>query len=85
MDKKQIVSPGDELGTSEEFMPGEGTYESNGKIYSANVGTLEVDETTRVAIIKPLTSTPVILKVGDIVFGVVEDIRSSMIFIGIKK
>ncbi len=85
MDKKRVVFPGDELGTSEEFMVGEGTYEKNGKLYAANIGELEFDTKSRYATVKPITSTPVILKVGDPVIGIIEDIRSSMVFVNIHK
>jgi exosome complex component CSL4 len=85
MDNKRVVYPGDELGTSEEFMAGEGTYEKNGKIYAASIGEFEFDPNTRLANVNPLTSTPVKLNLGDAVIGTIEDIRSSMAFVKIVK
>jgi exosome complex component CSL4 len=85
MMEKRIVYPGDEIGTSEEFMAGEGTYEKNGKIIASTIGELEFDPDTRLANVNPLTSTPVKLKVGDSVIGVIEDLRSSMVFVNIVK
>ena len=85
MQKKRIVYPGDELGTSEECMAGEGTYEKAGKIYAASIGELTLDPATRFAKVIPLTSAPVKLKVGDTVIGIVEDIRSSMMFVNVVK
>ena len=35
---KKMVLPGDELSTSEELLPGEGTYEEEGIIRAAIVG-----------------------------------------------
>jgi exosome complex component CSL4 len=82
---KRVVYPGDELGTSEEFMAGDGTYEKDGMIFAANIGELEFDDQTRSATVKPLTSMPVTLKIGDTVIGIVTDIRSSMAFVNIIK
>ena len=82
---KRVVYPGDELGTSEEFMAGDGTYEKDGMIYASNIGELEFDDKSRFVTVTPLTSTPVTLKVGDVVIGIVEDIRSSMAFVNIVK
>ncbi len=85
MSAKRVVYPGDELGTSEEFMAGEGTYEKEGKIYAAKIGEFEIDAKSQNAIVKPLTSTPVVLKIGDTVIGNIDDIRSSMVFVDILK
>lgn len=77
--KEKIVMPGDQLSTSEELLPGEGTFEEDGIIRAARVGTYFVDSKYRRAKVKPLTSTPVILKKGDIVIAQVMNTRASMI------
>ena len=75
----KIVMPGEQLSTSEELLPGEGTFEEDGIIRAARVGKYVVNEKYRRAEVKPVTSTPVILKRGDIVIARVESVRSSMI------
>ncbi len=75
----KIVMPGEQLSTSEELLPGEGTFEEDGIIRAARVGKYVVNEKYRRAEVKPVTSTPVIIKIGDIVIARVESVRSSMI------
>ena len=76
--------PGDQLSTSEELMPGDGTFEENGIIRAARIGTYVVDEKHRTAEVKPATSTPVILKKGDIVIGRVVMAKEKMIIVDVK-
>jgi len=75
----KIVMPGEQLSTSEELLPGEGTFEENGIIRAARVGKYVVNEKYRRAEVKPVTSTPVILKRGDIVIAEVGSVRSTMV------
>jgi exosome complex component CSL4 len=79
MTEKKIVLPGDELSTSEELLSGEGTFEEDGIIRATNIGTYYVDSKHKRAKVKPLTSTPVILKRGDLVLAEVRMIRSNMV------
>jgi len=79
MTKHKIVLPGDQVSTSEELLPGEGTFEEDGIIRASRAGIYVVDEKQRRATIKPLTSIPVEIKKGDIVLAEVESVRSSMI------
>jgi exosome complex component CSL4 len=72
-----MVLPGDEIAVAEEFEPGEGTYERNGLVYAATPGVLVLDPENRVARVRPF-NPPAELKMGDIVYGVVEDIRGMM-------
>lgn len=72
-----MVLPGDEIAVAEEFEPGEGTYERNGLVYAATPGVLEMDSTNRVARVRAF-NPPAEVKVGDIVYGVVDDIRGMM-------
>ena len=74
-----LVLPGDELSTSEELMPGDGTFEEGGIIRAARVGTYFVDKQNRRATVKPATSIPVIIKRGDIVLAEVRSVKSSMV------
>lgn len=79
MTRDNIVLPGDQISTSEELLPGEGTFEENGIIRAARVGIYFVDEKHRKAVVKPLTSIPVELKKGDIVLAEVITVRSNMV------
>jgi len=77
--KHKFVLPGDQLSTSEELLPGEGTFEENGIIRAARIGTYVVNEKHRSAEVKPVTSTPVLLKRGDIVIAKVTMAKPTMI------
>ena len=78
MAEKRLVLPGEELGTTEEFLPGQGTYEEGGKIFAAVAGVLDVDTKEMAILVRP-ANPPVRLKVGDVVIGTVDEVRSSMI------
>jgi len=79
MTKEKIVLPGEQVSTSEELLPGEGTYEEDGKIKAAIVGTYKVDKENRKAQIMPLTNVPVTINRGDIVLAQVQSVRSNMV------
>ena len=79
MTKNKIVLPGEQVSTSEELLPGDGTFEEDGIIRAERIGTYEIDEKYRRAKVKPLTSTPVTLRKGDIVLAEVGSVRSNMI------
>ncbi len=78
MAEKRLVLPGEELGTTEEFLPGTGTYEDGGRIYAAVAGVLDVDTKEMATIVRP-ANPPVKLKIGDTVIGTVDEVRSSMV------
>src|SRR5256885_2603240 len=73
----KMVLPGDEIATAEEFEPGEGTYEKNGLVFAATPGVLILDPGNRVARVRAF-NPPAELRVGDIVYGVIDDIRGMM-------
>jgi exosome complex component CSL4 len=77
--KHKLVMPGDQLSTSEELLPGDGTFEENGIIRATRIGTYVIDEKYRTAEVKPATSIPVILKKGDIVIAKVIMAKPTMI------
>ncbi len=68
---QRIVSPGEQLGVIEEFIPGSGTYVDNGVIYSSETGVLQLDDRRREVLVKPSTHRPQIPKNGDVVVGTV--------------
>jgi len=73
----KMVLPGDEIAVAEEFEPGEGTYEKNGRVYAATPGVLILDPANRVARVRAF-NPPAELRVGDIVYGTIDDIRGMM-------
>ncbi len=74
---QELVFPGDEVAIEEEYMGGEGTFSEDGTVYAAQVGVLELNDDECVArVVSP--NPPNILKVGDIVYAVVADIRNTM-------
>ena len=77
--EKKIVLPGEQVSTSEELLPGNGTFEEDGIIRATRLGTYTVDEKHKKAIVNPLTSIPVELKRGDIVLAEVNSVRSNMV------
>lgn len=71
------VFPGDEVAVEEEYLAAEGTFASDGKVYAAQAGALELDDeeyTARVVTPNP----PNVLKEGDIVYAIVGGIRKTM-------
>jgi exosome complex component CSL4 len=69
-----FVVPGTFLATVEEFMCGEGTYKEGGKIYSSRAGIVLVDvKGKKISVVSK--SGPPQLKRGDVVVGVVEEMK----------
>ena len=79
----KIVLPGERLSTSEELLPGDGTYEEEGVIKASRVGRYIVNKESKKAEVKPITSIPVEVKKGDIVIAKVDMVKSSMIVLDI--
>lgn len=82
--QNKIVVPGELISTTEEFTPGEGTYEENGKVLSANLGIIEIDNNERVIKVKAINPV-VILKEGDIVIGTINDVRGDIAIVEVSK
>jgi exosome complex component CSL4 len=77
MIEKRPVFPGEEVAEVEEFLPAEGTYEEDGKVYAAMIGELELDHEEKVARVRPY-NPPAELMPGDMVFCAVTDVKSVM-------
>ncbi len=76
----KVVIPGEVLGTEEEFLPGEGTStDKEGNIRAVVAGKVNVDENRQITI----SSSDVLqkIKVGDVVYGMVEEMFESVAFI----
>ncbi len=80
-----FVLPGNEVGFSEEFIPGEGTYEEEGKIFANITGLVNLDLKERKITVKPKTSVPPVLKEGVKVIGVVADLKPQVAVVDIIK
>lgn len=85
MSENNIVIPGDMVGTSEEYLPGKGTYEDNGNIYANTTGRIAIDKKERAVYIEPVTSVPPTPKEGDIVVGRVTDIKGSVALVELSR
>jgi exosome complex component CSL4 len=85
MPEKDFVVPGDMVGISEEYLPGKGTYEDKGNIYSDMTGRVAIDRKERSIFIEPLTNVPPMPKEGDIVVGRVTDIKGSVALVELAR
>lgn len=79
----EFVRPGSYLGVVEEFLPGRGAYEENGKIYASTVGIVQYDMKGRKAEVDPVVRQPPTPTSGDIVICQVERMREKMALVEI--
>ncbi|MGD0718527.1 MAG: exosome complex RNA-binding protein Csl4 [Thermoplasmata archaeon] len=73
----KFVVPGEYLGAAEEFVPGRGTYEHDGRIFSSLVGVPTVDPADRTVRVAPTNGVPTISE-GDVVYARVDELKSAM-------
>lgn len=73
-----FVVPGDFLATVEEFIPNEGVYEEGHNVYSSRTGVVLKDADSKKISVHPKTDTPPVLKKGDIVIGMIDQIRGQI-------
>ncbi|HEV2520474.1 MAG TPA: exosome complex RNA-binding protein Csl4 [Thermoplasmata archaeon] len=78
----RLVLPGELLGTAEEFVPGRGTYEDNGRIYAALLGHPKVDPSDRAIRVDALNAIPNLTE-NDTVYGRVDEIKAAMAIVTI--
>ena len=71
-----FVVPGDRLGVIEEFTSGPGTYVDGGTIHSKITGRTLLDMLNRQVSVYPLVQAATVPKVGDIVAGMVSDVKT---------
>lgn len=72
-----MVLPGDYVAESEEYLPGFGVYSEKGKLFSSNIGELELDPKTHTAKVKVSTRIPKMQDVGIITLGVIADVTEN--------
>ncbi|MDR2624345.1 MAG: exosome complex RNA-binding protein Csl4 [Methanobrevibacter sp.] len=77
-----FVMPGDVIGVSEQYLPGAWTYEDDGYIKAAVIGNISINR-HEIAIV-PRTTTPLLLKVGDIIVGQITDIKGQRAMIDVQ-
>ncbi len=74
IEDEKIVMPGDKVGIIEQYMPGEGTYDDNGEIKSTVLGNVEINQKMKVISVIS-DAKPALLKVGDVIYGQITDIK----------
>ncbi len=76
----KYVVPGQFLGTAEEYIPGEGAYEDNGRIFSSCAGDMSVDEKNyRINVLSK--EKPIHAEVGDEIIGVISEINEPIVVV----
>ncbi len=70
-----LVLPGDYLGVIEEYFPGDGVKEENGELYAVRAGRVVIDQERMEISVEPVTDTPPLPKVGDVVIGRVIEVK----------
>ena len=75
--KGKLIVPGDVVATAEEYSPGRGTYEMDGKIIASEAGELALDAKSHTAIVQPINPVAEPKK-KDHVLALISDVRSSM-------
>lgn len=75
----RLVLPGELIGTEEEFIAGTGTYEDAGRVYSSNVGNVEVGSDYRVRV--KGKKEDVFVQPGDEIIGVVTEINEPLVVV----
>jgi exosome complex component CSL4 len=84
MEKGKSVSPGEFIGTEEEFAAGEGTFtDAKGNIYAAVFGSVSISK-DKVASVKGACAVPKTLRKGSIVYGRVEEIFEPVALLSIQ-
>ena len=71
-----FVVPGDPLGVIEEFTSGPGTYVEGGRIHSKITGRTLLDMLNKQVSVYPLVETATVPRVGNIVVGMVMDVKN---------
>ncbi|WP_461863527.1 exosome complex RNA-binding protein Csl4 [Thermococcus sp.] len=80
-----LVIPGDYLGVIEEYLPGEGVIEENGELYATRAGRVRINEDRMEISVEPVTDTPPLPKVGDVVIGKVIEVKPQAAIIQLSK
>jgi exosome complex component CSL4 len=83
---QDIVAVGDFLGVVEEYIPGSGTYEADGKIFSSFVGYKKIDKQRLEISIEPIKKKDELIpQIGDVVICEVVMVRKQSAMVHIFK
>ena len=75
IEEDKIVMPGDKLGIVEQYLPGDGTYDDDGDIKSSVLGNVKINQKMKVISVVS-DAKPALLKVGDVIYGQITDLKS---------
>lgn len=73
----KFVVPGEYLGAAEEYLPGHGTYEDSGRIFSSVAGAPSVDPRDKTVRVEAVNGVPEIHE-GDLVYARVDELKTAM-------
>jgi len=76
-----LVLPGDYLGVIEEYLPGEGVREENGELYATRAGKVRINPEKMEISVQPVTDTPPLPQVGDIVLARVIEVKPQAVIV----
>ena len=76
-----LVLPGDYLGVIEEYLPGEGVREENGELYATRAGKVKINPEKMEISVEPVTDTPPLPQVGDIVLARVIEVKPQAVIV----
>src|SRR2546426_4813739 len=79
----QFVVPGAKLGVVEEFMPGRGTVEVAGTVYSSQTGVAAVESNRHIVSVKTSAGPPIVPEEGSTIIGDVVKAHEKMAIINI--
>lgn len=79
----KLIIPGEKIGVVEQFIPGEGTYEEDGIIYSSKMGKLYLDRRERVISVEAKRNVT-IPKAGAVVIGRVDNLKKQSVVVSIN-
>jgi len=74
----QFVVPGERLGVIEEFVPGRGTYEEDGTIFSEAIGLAKIDTINKTVEIQRKTKKPLIPEENSTVISIVTSTQDKL-------
>lgn len=80
-----LVLPGDHLGVIEEYFPGEGVKEENGELYAIRAGRVRIDPGRMEIRVEPVTDTPPLPQVGDVVIAKVIEVKPQTAIVQLVK
>ncbi len=80
-----LVLPGDYLGVIEEYFPGKGVKEENGELYAIRAGRVHIDSERMEISVEPVTDTPPLPEVGDIIIGRIIEVKPQAAIVQLVK